>query len=81
MLELKQNDVLSFSIEEGKVLVTKEKLCDHCSNKTGDIVDMLTYLRSLSTEAKHQALAVLTASLQNKKEQNDGKNSGLRTEE
>ena len=80
MLELKQNDILSFSLENGKVMITKEKLCDHCSNKTGDIADMLTYLRSLSTEAKHQALAVLTASLQHTKEQNDGTNSGLRTE-
>jgi len=35
-LGVKYNDILSFEVENNKVIVTKEKLCNNCKDKKAD---------------------------------------------
>lgn len=43
-LNLSCNDILSFAVQDGSVLVVKEKICDHCVGKRSvrELADALT---------------------------------------
>ena len=62
-LGVKCNDILSFQIEENKVVVTKEKLCNNCTDKNTDksasrISDIIEELSPLQ---QYEMLNQLTA--------------------
>ena len=63
ILGIGYNTVLSFTLDGDRIIVKGEKLCDNCKTSKAETIDLTEFIKSLSTEEKYQALALLSTNI------------------
>ncbi|OQB13493.1 MAG: hypothetical protein BWY15_01790 [Firmicutes bacterium ADurb.Bin193] len=70
ILGIEYDDLISFTLDDNRLIVKKEKVCDGCKNRKADVLELKELAKALSLEEKYQLLALLTSDL-GKEHQND----------
>jgi len=70
VLGIEYDDIISFTLEDNRLIVKKEKVCDGCENRKADVLELKELTRVLSLEEKYQLLALLSSDI-GKERQND----------
>ena len=63
ILGMGYNTILSYTLDDDKIIIKTEKLCDNCQASKAEQAELTEFIYSLSTEEKYHALALLSKTI------------------